>query len=271
MMSTETSMTGLRVTPEMLETFLERQRARSRNPGSIRLYQQNLWMLYDSLGSDKTIHSHTLENWRDDLIASGYAARTVNTCISVANSFLQSYHRRDLQLATLKLPEDPEQPELSREEYLRLLSAAKALSRERTYLLVKVFGSTGLAVRDLPCLTVEAVEAGRIDLPGQEIELPECLRAELADYIVRNRLTTGPVFVTRKGTPMSRNCVTGVIRGLCEEARVPAEKGSPRCLRRLYQTTQENIYSDVSILVRQAYDQMLAGEQSSIGWNEATA
>ena len=46
------------------------------------------------------------------------------------------------------------EPELTRTEYLRLLQTARALNRERVYLLVKLFGTTGLTVQLLLQQTV---------------------------------------------------------------------------------------------------------------------
>lgn len=49
--------------------------------------------------------------------------------------------------------------------------------------------------------------------------------------------------------------------------RVPEEKGNPRCLRRLWQETQDAIRVSVDQLVVQAFDQMMEAEQFSVGWD----
>lgn len=61
------------------------------------------------------------------------------------------------------------QPELTRAEYLRLLQAARALEKERAYLLVKVFALLGIRVGELPQVTVEQVKAGRLLLRGSGV------------------------------------------------------------------------------------------------------
>lgn len=66
---------------------------------------------------------------------------------------------------------------------------------------------------------------------------------------------------------MRRTQVTGEIRSLCRDARVPEEKGNPRCLRRLWQETQDAIRVSVDQLVVQAFDQMMEAEQFSVGWD----
>ena len=78
------------------------------------------------------------------------------------------------------------QPELTRSEYLRLLQAAKLREKERTYLLVKVFALVGLGVSELPCVTVEAVQKGSINIQQKgAFRIPEVLQRELLAYAAR--------------------------------------------------------------------------------------
>ena len=71
------------------------------------------------------------------------------------------------------------------------------------------------------------------------------------------------------GRPVSRSNVTGAIQALCPDARVEKEKGNPRCLKKLYQTTQAGIQADLALLMEQAYDRILEMEQLTIGWNSS--
>ena len=76
----------------------------------------------------------------------------------------------------------------------------------------------------------------------------------------------GPVFVTRSGKPLRRTQVTGEIQSLAGTARVAPEKCNPRCLRKLYLTTQTEIERSVQLLAEQAYERMLDTEQLAAGW-----
>ena len=184
--------------------------------------------------------------------------------LAAANGLMTYLGHRELQAtAALPPPAEVERPELTRGEYLRLLSTARVLEKERLYLLVKVFGSTGLSVGELPRLTAEALD-GRGPSP---VRLPPPLAEELRGYAARQGITAGPVFRSRNGQPIRRTQVTGEIRSLCRDARVPEEKGNPRCLRRLWQETQDAIRVSVDQLVVQAFDQMMEAEQFSVGWD----
>lgn len=152
---------GVTVSEESIRAYLEDLNHRGRREETVRFYAAKLKTFYDYLPPDKQIVLNTLETWRQALLAEGYAPATVNTNISAANGLLDYLGRRDLQLTGQLETETAPQSELTRTEYLRLLSAARALEKERTYLLVKAIALTGAHVGELPQITVEAVQSGR--------------------------------------------------------------------------------------------------------------
>ncbi len=264
----------LTVTWEEVCRYLDSLAARGRRRETIQVYRPKLEAFYHFLPEDKRVAADTLELWRAALLREGYSPGTANTHVSAANGLLAYLGRRDLQLIGQLDTEGEIQPELSRTEYLRLLATARNLGRERTYLMVKVFALTGIRVSELNRVTVRAVEEGRVltacDGRAQYVLIPACLRKELAVYLRRVGITAGPVFVTRSGRPMRRTQVSGEIRTLCRDARVDGDKSNPRCLRRLYQVTQERIRDSVQILAEQAHERMLEEEQLTVGWEQGS-
>ena len=253
---------GLILTPDQLERYLEELARRGRTPGTLISYRHNLLRLYDALPDHKTLLPGDLDRLQREWLAEGYSPRTINSCMSAANGLLDFLDRRDLQSRN-KLSVGPErQPELTRAEYLRLLSAARALGKERLYLLVKLFGCTELSVGDLPRLTVESLERPE-DSP---VRLPEFLRQELLHYAGSRGIVRGPLFQTRDGRPLRRTAVTDSLKQLCRTARVAEEKTNPRCLNRLWQNTQDNIRAQTERLIAQACSQLLETEQLAVGW-----
>ena len=261
---------GVLLTQESIEQFLDACQSRGRVEGTLQWYRRGLNRLYQALPEDKFIRQGALERWREELVEMEYTPGTVNMFLSIANSYLDFVGHRECQLASQLKPKSSLQPELTREEYVQLLRTAKALDKERLYLLVKLFASTGLSVQELPNVTVEAVQKGEIvHFPHkveQRVRIPECLRKELSGYIRRNGYTSGPIFQNKDGGPLNRTYVSIAIRRLCVEARIPEEKGNPRCLKRLYQNTRSDIENNVAQLVEQALDRVLEQEQSAIGW-----
>lgn len=264
---------GVVLTPALLEAFLERQRVKSTTEDTVKRYRHALELLYADLPPDKEIRRGTLAQWRESLLERGYAPRTVNVCVSAANSLLSYLGRRELQLMERLEPQTEIRPELTRAEYLRLLGTARALGKRQLYLLIKLFAGTGLPVQALPDVTVEGVEAGSLVVTrGGErrgVPIPACLRRELLDYARDAGRRSGAIFVTGSGKPLGRTNVSSGIRKLCADAQVPEEKGNPRCLRALYQATRAGIEANISLLVEQTQERLMESEQPSIGWEEA--
>lgn len=263
---------GHPMTPEEVDAYIADMKERGRVRGTIGEYRRTLGMLYDFLPEDKYIRKQSLPGWREALLEQGYNPRTVNARLSAANSYLAFCGRRDLQLMRQLETEAYTQPELTRNEYLRLLQTARLLGKERLYLLIKLYGSTGLPVKSLERVTVEAVRNSVIQTgergKNRIIRIPGCLRSELLEYAGRMGRKTGSIFVTKAGKPLSHTNVADGIRGLCHDAQVPEEKGNPRCLRRMYQETQKGILQNISALIDQAYEKLLETEQLAIGWAE---
>lgn len=261
---------GQTVTPELIQMFLKEMEEKGLRAGTVKTYRKKLEILYHTLPQSKQIKPGTLAKWKEQLLEEGYAPRTVNLSISAANNFLSWLGRRDLQMTNMMDLPDDALPELTRNEYLRLLQTARNLEDERGYLLVKIFATTGLNVQELPKLTVESVREGRLTVSpnGSKrlIQIPACLQAELSHYIRCNQVASGSVFQTRGGTPLSRSVVTKYIRDLCHDARVDENKGNPRCLRKLYLETRAGIEANISLLIEQAHDRLLETEQLAIGW-----
>lgn len=258
---------------EQVDAYLNDLQTRGRTPETIRTYRRNLLLLFEALPKSGRLDHRTLACWRDAMLEQGYTPRTVNVRLASANGFLDYLSLRDYQLPVqLKPAEDDIQPELTRNEYLRLLSAARALDKGRTYFMVKVFAILGLTVHDLPKLTAEAVEKGVFTTSAnrsrQMFRIPNCLQAELLGYLQREGIRSGPVFCTRKGKPICRAAVTACIQQLSRDARVAPEKCNPRCLRKLCQSTREGVRQSISLLVEQALDRLLEQEQLTIGWKE---
>ena len=255
------------LTEQHISDFLRHLTDKGCQISSVKKYRRDLARFYDMLPEGKEIHRGTVSAWRAALVDQGYAPRTVNANVAEVNGLLDFLGHRECQLSgQLDVGADC-QPELTRSEYLRLLSAARALDRERTYLLVKLFATTGIGVQDVPLLTVEAVRDGSV--PQAHVRIPAPLRAELLDYCGRMGLTSGPVFVTRTGRTLCRTAIFDTIRRLSRDACVPEEKCSPRCLHRLWLSTQENLAQQVRSLVEQLYEHMLEQEQCAIGWKSA--
>ena len=261
---------GLELTEERVEAFLDSRREKGCKTATLGKYRYDLAQLMRFLPEDRRIRRDTLPEWHRRMGEEGLNLRTLNSRVSVANSFLDFMGRRDLQMSGLPRTEEETPPELSRGEYLRLLQAARSAGDEWGYLLAKVFARLGLSVSELPDLTVEAVGAGRLELnregEARSVRVPGSLREELLRYVRRQGRASGPVFLTQSGRTPARSRVSDTLRALCRLAQVPEEKGNPRCLRRFYHSTMAEVEERVRRLAEQTYDWMLETEQAALGW-----
>lgn len=264
--------TGFSMSKESMEQFLENCRQSGFPDKKTQRYANGLNKLYDYLPKDKKIRHGTLREWRDSLVNKGYVHASVNNFLMIANRYLDFSGQQEYQMFDRLENLMEAQPELSRNEYLRLLKTAKQCGNDRAYFLIKVIGTTGLASQELPKVTVEAVKAGKLIMDYHShkyiFRIPEILQNELLDYIERHGIQTGPVFAGRGTNPLSRVHVFRIIRSICVAAGIPEEKGTALCVRKVYRAKQIELENNVKVLIDQAYNRLLEEEQLEIGWTE---
>ena len=231
-------------------------------------YRRALQELHTYLQSAGPPGRDTLAAWQQHLQEQGYRPRSINTRISAANNYFRWCGRYDLTMRH-SAPGETEAPQLTRAEYLRLLCTARRRGEHRLYLLVKLFGTTGLPLHQLPQVTVALVQAGG-GTPlagGGALYIPRVLQGELLAYCRAQGIAAGPVFVTSRGRAINRSDLCRSMRELCRDAGVDMRKGNPRALRSLYQATQDGIKASLAPLLQQTYDQLLQTEQTTAGWD----
>lgn len=256
----------LMLTRQLIDDYIGLLSERGKADLTCDTYKRWLLTVLDLLPPDKRIRRGTLKTLRNQMRQFGYAPQTINCCMTAVNGLLKTCDCHSLQLAERLEEERAVTPELTRTEYLRLLSTAKMLGKEREYLLTKVFATLGISVSELSLITVEAVERGCIAQASGLVSIPKCLCEELLHYAQAEGKLCGPIFTDRKGSPLNRSMVTHWTQSLCEDAKVSREKANPRCLRKLCQATRESIRQNLALLVEQSYERMLETEQLSIGW-----
>ena len=262
---------GISLTSDMIAQYLNEQRTKGLAPDTLKSYAAALEKLQEFLEPEDTIYPGTIAAWQKKMQRDGYANSTINAHISAANGLLRFLHRGDLAADLLDWAPSPT-PEITRGEYIRLLQTARLMGNARAYLLVKLLANTDLQLRDLPAVTVENVSTGRVPLAGgapRLLYLPAVLRRDLLAYARGQGVKSGPIFVGRDGKPVNRSVVTWLIQKLAEDARVPAEKATPRALHKLYQALADDIRRDLELQARQIYDNMLDAEQAAIAWPES--
>ena len=184
-----------------------------------------------------------------------YAPASVNSMIAAINTFFAFQGWAHLKVKPLKIQRSlfakPEK-ELSRDEYHRLLRAAKRKNNERLSLLMQTICGTGIRVSELQYITVEAVRVGRAEVTGKNkrrtIFIVRELKEILLRYARKNNIAKGCIFISRNGNPLSRHRIWADMKALCADAGVDPRKVFPHNLRHLFARTFYSIEKDLGRL-----------------------
>lgn len=191
--------------------------------------------------------------YKNFLVEKGYAVRSVNSMLASVNSFLRFLHREDCHVKNIRTQQQvycSEDQELTRDDYLRLLQAAK--ERPRLYLMLQTLCGTGIRVSELGFFTVEAVTRGEVRVSCKSkvrvILIPENLRQMLLLYAKNVGITDGVIFRTRGGNAVNRSNIWHDMKALCLRAGVNPEKVFPHNLRKLFARTFYSVDKDIAEL-----------------------
>ena len=249
----QTSEKTIAMSRESVDSFLSRLESQGKTKLTIETYRRCLERLLVFLPDDKAIGGDTLRQWREAMLTEGAAVGTVNLQVAAANSWLEFAGRREFQIKPMPCEKPSETPALTWTEYLRLLETARGLEDKRPYLFVKLFCNTGIRIRELPNVTVEAVNAGEMTTGSKKsptrLLFPAVLRAELLDYASGAGIRSGSLFVRRNGNPLDHSEILPMIVKLFKKAGVPRNKATSKTLRRFYRTTRERIHAEIAAQV----------------------
>ena len=257
----------LRLTQEQIDAYLKARIADGLPADTATNYRRKLMLLYELLPEDKTIRPGTLLAAVQRLEAEGYSGSMVNVFLAAADGLLASCGCYELQSHVRRKTEESVQPELTRGEYLRLLSAAKLNDKPKAYYLIKCFATLGVSAQELQLVTVEALKEESLRTGGEMTRIPKSFAKELLQYAKTEGIASGPVFVTRNGKPLQRTYFNTIIGAVQKDARVAPEKCNPSCLRKLYLSTQAELQARLQLLMDQEYERLLQQENYSVGWD----
>lgn len=181
-----------------------------------------------------------------------YAVSSANSMIAAINYFLRFSGRGEYCIKQFPMQRQlfcPEEKELTKSEYKRLVRAARTRKDKRLELIIQTICSTGIRVSELRYVTVESVGLGRASVTckrkTREIFIPAKLRKLLKKYCEEKGIMFGAVFVTRNGKVMNRSNIWREMKELCREADVLPQKVFPHNLRHLFARTFYSLEKDI--------------------------
>lgn len=184
-----------------------------------------------------------------------YAMTSANSILAAINRFFKYMGWYDCMVKSYRIQKEAfrsYERELTKEEYYRLLNAAKHKGNQRMYLLMQTICATGIRVSELRFITVQAVNNGqaKVSLKGKTrtVLLPSRLCRELKHYIKKQEIQTGSIFISRNGNPLDRSNILHDMKKLCGEAGVDRRKVFPHNLRHLFACAYYQVEKNLSHL-----------------------
>ena len=210
-----------------------------KSPATVKQYMRHAQSFTAFLADRELEKEHVIEYKK--YLTGIYSPASVNAILAAVNRFLKFQNRHDCCVKAIKIQQQSfrsREKELTKQEYFRLLEAAKQHGNKRLYLLMQTICSTGIRVSELKFINVDAVRRGRaqVTLKGKvrQILIPRSLQQELSCYIKEMGIEKGEVFITRSGKSLDRSNILHEMKAISVYAGVKQKKVFPHNLRHLF-------------------------------------
>ena len=245
------------VTQESVSKYCEWLYGCEKSSGTIKQYRYYL-MLFMQYMNGKSVEKRDVIMWKG-ILRERMAPVTVNSALAAVNGFFSYNAWQDCRTKFLKVSCRvfcPENREIDRDEYERLVKTAYKKGDERMAMLLQTICATGIRVSEVPYITIEAVKAGKaeVECKGRirTVFLTSRLCYMLLDYAKKSHIDSGMIFVTRSGKALDRSNIWRTMKKLCEGADVLWDKVFPHNFRhlfaRLYYEQEKNLVRLADIL-----------------------
>lgn len=247
-------MKGRILTSEAIDCFKKYLREEEKSENTVQKYMRDVRAFAAYLDGTEVTKESVIA-YKNKLFSENYAVRSINSMLASLNSLFSFLGWTDCRVKSIKLQRQiycPEEKELTKAEYMRLVNTAKQKGNERLNLILQTICGTGIRVSELQYITIEAVKCGEaiVSLKGKTrtIFIVRELQKKLLRYAAEQGITSGTIFITRTGRPMSRTNIWREMKGLCEQAGVNPQKVFPHNLRHLFARVFYGIEKDIAKL-----------------------
>ncbi|MCI8611936.1 MAG: tyrosine-type recombinase/integrase [Clostridiales bacterium] len=247
-------MKGRILTSEAIQDFEKHLREEEKSENTIEKYIRDV-QAFMTFADNEEIRKDIVIDYKNKLISENYAIRSINSMLASLNSLFAFLGWVDCKVKSIKLQRQiycPEEKELTKAEYTRLVNTAKQKGNERLNLILQTICGTGIRVSELQYITVESAKSGEatVSLKGKTrtVFIIKDLKQKLLRYAAEQKIESGMIFITRIGKPMSRTNIWREMKSLCEQAGVNPQKVFPHNLRHLFARTFYSIEKDIAKL-----------------------
>lgn len=240
------------ITDEHVQSYCQYLIREEKSTATVEKYLRDIRAFINYMG-DRPVSKETVVAYKKHLLNQNYAVRSINSMLASVNSLLRYLGWSHCRVKSIKQQKQvycPEEKELTKAEYLRLLKVAG--QNTQLHLIMQTICGTGIRVSELRFFTVEAVREGELHVnckgKNRTILLPGKLRKLLLDFAKKRKIQGGAIFCSKKGTPLHRSYIWAQMKALCKAAGVNPSKVFPHNLRKLFARTFYRIEKDIAKL-----------------------
>lgn len=226
----------------------ERENAKA----TISKYITDIRTFYKYLDGNYEIDKKSIVSYKEWLYPK-YKPTSINSMLVALNQFLDFWGLGKWKVKRLRLQKQlfiPEAREMTKQEYKRLIEAAKSQHKYQLAMSIKTLAATGARVSELMFFTVESIRKGTVTISNKRkhrtILIPHELKNELLCFALKNKITRGCIFVTKSGKPKDRSNLWREMKALREISNVPEQKIFPHNLRHLFARSYYKLTNDIA-------------------------
>lgn len=190
-------MKGLILTSEAIDRYKKYLREEEKSENTIEKYLRDVRAFAVYL-SGVEVTKGTVIAYKGKLLSENYTVRSVNSMLASLNSLFVFLGWEDCKVKSIKFQRQiycPEEKELTKAEYMRLVRTAKQKGNERLNLILQTICGTGIRVSELQYITVEALKNGKavVSLKGKtrSVFIVKELRKKLLRYAAEQKILLG--------------------------------------------------------------------------------
>ena len=209
------------------------------------------------LEDDQEVSKKDILRYKDKLI-NKYKPSTVNVYLTILNKFIKyceiteesdefdflmlkkHYSKNVVKNIRIQSPDSLDDI-LNPSDFKRMRRKAKEKGDMRTYLILSVYGFTGIRAKEIDFFTVDALKASKdfvqVTNKGKtrKVPVPGTLRRDLLRYAKERHIDSGPIFRNNNGEPLSYSRIYRCLKDLAGECRgIKKSKVHPHSFRHLF-------------------------------------
>ena len=242
------------ITEDIITDFRRHLREEEKSDATTQKYIRDV-IAFKAFTSETEITKETVITFKQNLVNDGYAVRSINSMLASLNSLFSFLGWNELKVKIIKTQRQiycPEEKELTKAEYMRLVNTAKHNGNKRLNLILQTICGTGIRVSELQYITVESVRNGEAIVSckakTRSVFIVKELKKKLLRYAAEQGIKSGCIFITRTGKPLNRTNIWREMKNLCKQANVNPNKVFPHNLRHLFARVFYGIEKDIAKL-----------------------